>query len=359
VNITSSPRHLTINACVVTGEEQFVYSLPIRLSKTLIEVDGNLRHQSSGVGEFDYLVNLKGNSIFDTESLKPPPVPVMSSTTTLKPGQVLFSKLVDRMDVTFSYRFRADRPVEVTADVEITAVLEAAKLWSKRFPILSTRSDGDFEVSFPLDLVYYLELLETIRTETGAAGESSVILTANVHTVAETEFGTIEETFSQSVKGTLKGSVLEWDELAKTEPGSIEETSVIPNPNKYLGLSVSGVRILSATLAGGFLLLFLLSAVRYVRFKPAELPPTEKEALRVRKKYRQMMAEATVQTPIKGEKIISLGSIEDLITVANELGKPVIHQAPGNPEEPHAYYVFDGATRYQYVLVGNGKEEVV
>ena len=99
-----------------------------------------------------------------------------------------------------------------------------------------------------------------------------------------------------------------------------------------------------------------MSVVFCVRFKPAELSQTDKEALRVKKKYGVQMAEATSQTPLKGEKVISIGSMEDLIKVAGELGKPIIHQAPTTPEQAHAYYVFDGAARYQYLPATGGKE---
>ena len=95
----------------------------------------------------------------------------------------------------------------------------------------------------------------------------------------------------------------------------------------------------------------------YVRFKPTELSQTEKELLQVKKRYGKHIAEIINQTPIEGEKIISLGSMEDLIKVADELGKPIIHQAPSQPQEPHAYYVFDGATRYQYIISTGSKEQ--
>ena len=42
--------------------------------------------------------------------------------------------------------------------------------------------------------------------------------------------------------------------------------------------------------------------------------------------------------------------MEDLMKIADELLKPVIHQQPATLEEANAYYVFDGATRYQYLL---------
>ena len=256
------------------------------------------------------------------------------------------------MDVTFYYKLKSDRPPsQVATDVDITAVLEASELWSKSFPLLHTEKSGDFNVSFPLDLVHYLESLEAILAETGASAESyTLTIIANVHTVAETDFGPINEVFNQTLSTTLGGGTLEWnEELIKTQPGSIKETRLIPNPNKYLGLSVRGIRNLIFAVTGVFFLLSLFSVVLYVRFKPVKLPRIEEEALRVRKKHGERMAEATGHTPTEGEKTISLGSMEDLIKVADELGKPIIHQAPSISGETHAYYVFDGATRYQYV----------
>ncbi len=49
--------------------------------------------------------------------------------------------------------------------------------------------------------------------------------------------------------------------------------------------------------------------------------------------------------------------MEDLIKVADELGKPIVHQALGTSEDLHAYQIFDGATRYQYLLVTGGQEQ--
>ena len=357
--------------------ESFTQSLTIKSKGPLLEVEENLgstQRASFGelsyeqIGEFDYSVRMKADSPWGGITIGPPPVippppqpppqPPPLSSKTLGPEDTIFLNLLDRMDVTFYYKLASDRPLrQVATDVEITAVLEGAELWSKTFPLLQAEKNGNFNVSFPLDLFHYLELLEIIRKETGASAESyGLSITADVHTTAETDFGPIHEVFSQTLSTALGGGTLGWnEELAQTQPGSIKETRLVPNPNKYLGLSVSGVRILTAAAAGVFFLVFLFSLVVYIRFKPLELSPLEKEALRVRKKYRERMAEATGQTPIEGEKIISLASMEDLIKVADELAKPIVHQAPSASEESHAYYVLDGATRYQYVSLSKSQ----
>ena len=141
---------------------------------------------------------------------------------------------------------------------------------------------------------------------------------------------------------------MEWnEELIKTEPGSIETTQIIPNPNKYLGLSVSGVRILAATVAGIVFLLCLYLLMLYMKFRPAEVPEIDKEAQRARKKYKDLIVDIRELPEIKGgETLISLGSLDDLITAAEELLKPVLHKGE---KERHTYCAIDGLIRYQYV----------
>jgi len=371
IGIRSSERNVTIVAQAELGYagELFIQSLPIKLGKNLIEVSSNLTQTSSGVtGKFNYLVYLKENSIY-TETVLTPPIPPVTPFTpptppppkTIGPGQVIFSKLVDRIDATFSYHFKSDQPVRgLTEEVTITAVLENPEVWSKIFVLVPrTRKSGDFTTSFPMDINRFTEMLEAIRSETGVPAKSHTLtIKADVHTVAQTDFGRIDEVFSQTLSSELGKGALEWnEELTKSEPSSITTSQMIPNSEKYLGLSVSVARSVSAAMAGGFFLLCVFSVVLYVRFKPAELSQIEKEALQVRKRYGKRIAEATSQTPLEGEKIISLGSMEDLIKVADELGKLIIHQAPTTPEEAHAYYVFDGATRYQYLLATGGKEQ--
>ncbi len=345
--------------------ESFTQSLTIKSEELFLEVDEGLRSTKRAsfgelsyeqIGEFDYSVRLKADSPWGAITISPPPPPLSSKIS--GPGDTIFLNLLDRIDATFYYRLAANRPLnQVATEVAITAVLEATGLWSKRFPLVSTEKSGDFNVGFTLDLFHYLELLDIIRGETGASAESySLSLTADVHTIAETDFGPIDEVFSQTLSTALEGGTLEWKgELVQTQPGSIQKTELVPNPNRYLGLSLAAAKISSAALMGVFFLPLLFSVVLYVRFKPEELSPSEEEALRVRKKYGRLMVEATVHTPMEGEITISLGSMDDLIKIADELGKPIIHLVPTTDEESHAYCVLDGVTRYRYLLSINGR----
>ena len=141
-----------------------------------------------------------------------------------------------------------------------------------------------------------------------------------------------------------------------TQEGAITTTYIIPNTNRYLGLSVDGVKTTSLILGIIFLLIFISSLVFYNKTKPPELLLFEKTALAVGKKYADRIAEASSQTPLDEERIITLGSIEDLVKVADELGKPIMHQPPTATDKRHIYYVIDGISQYQYIITKQSKE---
>jgi hypothetical protein len=56
------------------------------------------------------------------------------------------------------------------------------------------------------------------------------------------------------------------------------------------------------------------------------------------------------QQPVTVSKTIRLDSIESLMNVADELGRPVIHETPLTDAGNHCYRVYDGEMMYEFVL---------
>lgn len=371
--IRTSTREVTLVATVGLGEHlesaSFVQSLPITLNKSTLEIGNDLVEMildpTGGIearGTFDYTIHLEENSLYKTDTIKPPePTPyVPPQPKTLGVGPVIPYGLVDRMETSYHYYLQASRPVtEVTQEVTITATLDNPDLWSRTFVLVpSTRQPDSLRVDFPIDIVYLNELLNAIRAETDTPGEAyNLIIEAFVHVTAQSEFGPIDETFTQTLSTELGGGTLIWnEELQMTQEGAITTTRIIPNPNRYIGLSAGGLKTTSLILGLIFLAIFITSLVFYQKTKPAELPLFEKEALAVGKKYADRIAQASSQTPVASEKIISLDSIEDLVKVADELGKPIMHQPPTTLAKQHTYYIIDGASQYQYIIATRSKE---
>jgi hypothetical protein len=367
---------ITINATVYTTVktdkepilESFTQSLAMRPVGPFLEIDriltesqqasfGNLDYEQ--IGEFDYSIRLKPTSPFGAITLKPPSATptttaTLPSATTLGPGEPLYSSLLDSLDVDYSYTFRSDvRVNQITESVEINAIIENPDVWSKTFVLVPlTEKNGDFTVTFPLDtedLEYFRDVFSTIERETSVSGPHNLIIKADVHAVAQTDFGSIDEVFSQTLTTTLGQDILEWEEdLTVSEPGLITMNIMIPNPAQYIGLSVGGIRNLSAVVAGLFFFLFLYLLIVNIWFKTGEIPLVEQEALYVKKKYKKIIADVE-QLPKAtfDETVISLDSLDELVKIADSLLKPVLHK---HESHKHTYCVIDGKTRYEYVL---------
>ncbi len=361
IGIIASSHNVNISAFVGTAQEYSVYTLALQLGDTLIEVDNDLRiDQAPGTGEFSYVVNLKPNSIYDTETITPLQSLATSPITVLGPGDIIFLNLVDKIDITYDYSFGSDKSIEpIATDLEIMVILEASDTWVKEFPLLQTTESGDFNVKFSLDLPYYLNMINKIVSETGVPSESrKLTVSARVHVTADTPFGKIEDTFSHLMLGTLEVGTLQWgEELAKTENGAITISQVVPNPQKILGLSVPGARVTFSIFTVLSFFLGVYSVIFYFRAGSRGLSQIEQEVFRIKKQHGDRIVEATSQATLKSERVIALDSIENLFNTADELGKIVIHQPPISQEDPHAYYLFDGITRYQHLLGPHHAEE--
>jgi Family of unknown function (DUF5305) len=367
--ITSSSENVTLTAYFQTGPNVSVQNLPINIENHLIVIpDLLVLTQETGSGQFTYSINpvvpaaqtttMQGTQT-TTESY--PSFNLMGQTsvttadapTVLQSGQTAFINLVDKMDVTFDYQFQATKPVNnLNTSVDIVATLAVPQSWSKNFDLLQTQKSGNFNLAFPLDIASYTQLMQSINSETKVSPQSySLTVTANIHTTGETQFGPIDEIFSPTMSGTITGNVLSWNQhLTDNNAGAISQTSIVGNPNKYFGLSVSTTKttfvILTCFLA---FILFSLMALYFVHRGPAP-SDFDREVKKIQKRYGARMAESTGDSFIEFQESMPMNSIEDLIKIADEMGKPVVHQSGGTSGDIQSYYVIDGNTRYRYSL---------
>lgn len=368
-SITTINANVDVTVVTDTGPifERFTQKLNIWSRGPLLEMDNDLnltQRASFGelsyeqIGDFDYSVPLKPDSPFGAIVLKPPsptrPTPPTPPSSKISGSEdTLFFRLLEEIDVSFSYHLESDLPVsQITEEVEINAILEDPGVWSKTFALIPlTQKSGDFTVTFPLDiddLRHFNDVFRAIEDETGVSAAHNLTIKADVHTVARTPFGPLDEDFSQTLSTALEEDTIAWnEELVKSEPGVIERPLLVPNPYKFVGLSISWLRNLSAIVAGVVFMLFLYLLTMNVWFKPEELPIIEKEALQARKKYKSVMVDVQ-ELPEAEDKamVIQLGSLDELIKAADNLIKPVLHKAGA---QSHIYCVIDGSTRYEYI----------
>jgi len=332
----------------------------IEVSKDLTNTQesyfGELSYEQSG--SFYYFVRLKSDSPFGPMTLEPHYLvssepPVLPSSKTIGPEETILAKLFDRMDVSFSYSFEPRWAVSrIDEEVAVNAIIENPGVWSKTFVLVPpTKKNGEFTVTFPLDnedFSHFIDVYKAIVKETGVSTPHNLTIKADVHTTAQTDFGPVDEEFSQTLSTVLGENILAWEgELIESQPGAIEISRMVPNPDKLMGLSIIQMRILSASLAGLIFILLGYLIMLKIRFKPEKLSPIEEEALLAIKKHRDVIVDiGELPEAQDRETVIQLSSLDELVKAADGLLKPVLHKVEAHK---HTYCVIDGLTRYEYI----------
>jgi hypothetical protein len=347
--------------------ESFSQSLTIQKKGPYLEVSQGLTNSKRAsfgafsyeqMGEFDYSIHMKSGSPFGGIILGPPqPEPPPSNTprsdNTFGPGDTIYMKLFDGMEVTYSYNFISDKPVgPTTVEVEINAILENPGVWRKTFPLVpSTKGSDTINVSFPMeqeDFSHFRDVFSAIQKETGISVTHKITIKADVHTNARTPFGPIDEIYTQTLSTTLGGDTLQWEEEVEgSKTGTLEQTQLVPNTKKLAGFSITQIRKLS--LIAGLLsfILLICFTVLILFYKPEELSPYD-EVMHAKKKHKDVIVDVQ-ELPESGDStmIVPLVSLDALVQTADSLLKPVLHLAE---KRKHTYCVIDDSIRYEYIL---------
>jgi len=364
IGIASSTNNFIIRAVVHTTaetalgktiEDEFSYELTAILTARKLELKGNLGSSKAGSkegikyegkGRFDYEVYLKPNKLYETDVLRSEASPVVEppvSPQTLGPGLLYFPRIISNIKASFSYQFLCDRPIsEQSQEVEVTAIIENPEKWSRSLVVVpETNKVGSFTISFPINIQYFETVIDAIEQETGVRESSyNIMIKADVHTVARTDLGTISEVYTQTLGVNLGGNTLTFGkELSSSKSGSIGGTA-IPGASGSRAPWIIGLVI--ALLALGYF------GWCQTQLGLAPVSAGEAEAARARKKYRQMMVDVEELPGVKPtETVIPLNSLDDLVRVADDLVKPILHQAEAGR---HTYCVIDSGVRYLYVI---------
>ena len=354
LGVTGS-RRMAIVANVKEGDSVFRQNLPLKLSNTILEIDGDrVLSEDDCSGVFNYTVQLKPNSVFDAQSITVPvfAAPQPSPLTEVKPGTVLLANLLEKMDMTFKYEFKCSQPMTgLTEQITVDALLIGGDIWKKSFVLVpSTSYSGDLQTSFSLDITGIRDYLDNIRHEIGSAASTYVLtIRVDVLTTANTAQGNIRESFSQTLTADMGKPVFAFSEdLNKVVPTTLTDTSSTKSTRTALGLSLPAGRLVFPVLTFIFILAVGLINFNDIRQYQRPVPSYEQQHKAVLKKYGNRLADASVAVPIEEGRVVQMTSIKELVRVADEIGKPVIHERPREPGQPHSYLVIDGAVIYQF-----------
>ena len=218
---------------------------------------------------------------------------------------------------------------------------------------LLLRRPATFNWRSPLIWRAFVQTLDNIRNETGVSGQTySLTIQADVTLTGNTDAGPINETFSPTITTSLEKGMIQWEgDFIQTKPGSIEVSRIVPNTGQVRRDVDPNGQSGYAPLAGCFCARLRVGPVDDATGpnRTGYLKQKKKAAASPRSTPRGCWT-ATAQTPGFGEKTVTVSSIDDLVKVADELGKPIVHQAAGASRSSHIYYVMDGLTCYRYLI---------
>jgi hypothetical protein len=303
--------------------------------------------------QLDYIVQLKPNSLF--------------GETTLGSGQTYFAKIIDGIDVLFSYDFRGEPANDVKGTYEIRAILvsgdlsaelegkasKSTKLWEKASVVVPTTpfagQSGSVNIkqSLPLMLQDFESEAKAISEELGIAPrqlyvkllglvKTSASLSSRELSAKELEASLVVPLGQSYFTLTSKQASAE-DSIGKTE--RVVLTDVL---EKRAGVLRS--TLIAGSISGVFGILML------IRF--ALQPPRRKvqSASIVPRRFRDRVAEASGQANILAGDMVAVMSFEDLVKIADETGKPIVHHATADESDAREiFYVYDGSVRYAYL----------
>ncbi len=286
-------------------------------------------------GKMDYQVQLKESPVF--------------SGAKMHQDLVYYSKLVDQIDVELSYQYTAEQAAKIKVFYDVVAVVDVPEMWKREFllvPETVVEKEGkelSFSEPFSFDLKPYQEYLDKVNEELGVTAiNPKLSIQANVNVLAETAGGEASEKLIPAMAIPLSsGDFKIGGTLSPKESGALKSTEMVPNP----GLKK---RKVFAILFPGLMAVLLIATVLCTGGKePVPMGEIEK----ILGQYGDRLVKAGKDFLIPDDLVfVSLDSIEELVKVADEAGKPLIFKDAGVSELKSACYVFDGLTVYRYTV---------
>ncbi|HCX61398.1 MAG TPA: hypothetical protein DHU59_03060, partial [Clostridiales bacterium] len=253
------------------------------------------------------------------------------------------TEFVDYIDADLKYEFTGERDAEIKGNYDITAKVKGyigdgekiTNIWEKDFPIKQVKEfnnkDGKVSINEKINLnIDEYNLFVKDITETSKINcQTSLTLSMNINLEGTTDRGNIEEIMSPSITIPLDVPMFEITGNNIDKPGAIEETvnELLPvNKSQVISYAV----ILSVFVIALIILIFFTAA------SPVK-DSLEKALGKIFKKHGERLVALGSDIDIRDAIVVK--SIEDLIKISDEIGKPILYKYSENYKEINKFYV--------------------
>ena len=290
-------------------------------------------------GNFNYIAYLNNNTVYNF--------------TTIRPGQAtIFKQITDHLDMTFNYKFTGDQPTTISGSYTLIAEIQTEdNLWTRTYTLIpkTTFVNNSFNLNFELNTTKYEAIVAAINNEIGiTATNPTLVIRCEITVSAKTSAGVAYNSFTPTLTIPLFGNILEINGgLLQTKNGELTETIKVNIPEE----DVSGERTGSLVLAGVFFLPIIPVAL-FTQNDDTKISQIDKQIKKIKKKYGEWIVEVNkLPKRPEGSELIHMKSMDDLVKISEELGKPVINYK--SESQGYAFIVFDENIHYIYLLKDN------
>lgn len=275
----------------------------------------------------------------------------------MEEGSVYITKLIDYINTSFRYEFNGDKIAKVNGKYNITAVLEGflpgdainKSIWRKEYTL---QPDTDFkgedkrlyiENKTPINIKSYFSFIEAANQAAEINFLTKLTIRWNVSMEAKTDKGIIRENLAPIMEIPLGSKYFQvGGNLSEDKPGNIEETISVVSP-------AYNRKIVLYSVASGICFVSLLFLILFISGK-AELSVLDKKRRQIFKEHGSRMAGICSDITSISNVMIEVLSIDDLVKIADDIGRPILYKSNINEGEINNFYVIDEEKIYMLDL---------
>jgi len=317
----------TVNAYILSQE-------PSTKTKT------NVLLAYSQNGNYNYKAYLKNNTIYEGKEY-------------LSPNQgILFRKLINNINGSFSYTFQISNNSDISGKYSFTALIKTSQ-WTKTYHLVQTSTFNvnntrsyTFTENFPIDYIYYEQIITQINNETGVTAQNPVlIIKCNLQLTADTVKERITQSFNPSIEVSLRKDTIDISENlslrtsgSETEQETVKQQENTKEKNKWTILAISFLVI-------GIVILLVTTTEKI------QLSKLEKKFRNIKKKYKEYIIELKKPLITDNIDLIYVKTMEDLIRLSEEMGKPIfVYDNSKDSTDKYEFFVLEEYTYYVFSL---------
>jgi predicted RNA-binding Zn-ribbon protein involved in translation (DUF1610 family) len=193
-------------------------------------------------------------------------------------------------------------------------------------------------IRFPINFTYFESIFNKITEETGVkTGDPTLAIRCEISVHGVTTDGIIQDFFYPTLNITLGKDIIEFpSELLYSKAGFLEETvsafqpQVVEQRQRWILPSIFFPIVLTV---------FLIFT------RSEQTSKSEKALKKIEKKYGEWIVEVEKLPAV--QESVPMKSIEDLVKISEEIGKPIMHY---ELDKKHLFCVFDESIKYEYSL---------